>query len=482
MKRPFLFILCCLTLGAPALHATDYDNLLFFNGIGTAMPAGGNSNTVGIEQQVNEMYQRYYTSKAASSSATVYDLKNNQPKVIVGQSQGGVRALGYASMYPSTTAAVVTIGAPVKGHPMLLNLQTTKNAVSSACQTIYAGATAALDALGPHILDLTSLAARILGPTLVDQIANAMLVFKINDDVNLKAILTMAANPSTTAYPGIKDLSPTSAFFQKYINPSVSYKFVRVQRGVTEGPRVIEGESIDGSAKNALSQIAGTVETPQYNYYMVPASAASVKKIPDNIYLSFIRGIQNDPLTFLDSSSEVAVRLNMTIYKNVTSMAASVETGQAHENDILKIAAALSLNIPLALVCASMADTCRANARCCQNGHDWVANYVKNIGLILGDTSNDSFIPCSSQSWDLSVLGGKTFGPSLVRDFLDNHIQEMSDPKIFGQNGGMHSGAADHDGYLAQVLNYIKHDCMQKTQKAANEDGDFTSLAIDGGP
>ena len=202
--------------------------------------------------------------------------------------------------------------------------------------------------------------ATILGPTIVDQIANACLKFNLASDVNLKAFLEMAANPSTQAYPGLRDLSPASYFFQKYIDPGtdLSYQTVKVQTGTIDEPQVTDGESIDGTGGDALAQLGDDEQVPVFQFFQIPTLTYE-KKLSDDTYISFIRGTRNDPLRCATPRRSRAFARSSPYTRRHTSIAYGIETANEAVDTILAISAAFSANGLLAEYYTCLADDCR---------------------------------------------------------------------------------------------------------------------------
>lgn len=457
-KFKFVYLIAIAVLFIDIIHANDYDNLIYMWGIGTTMPSGMTSNTIGIEAQANEI------SKAFE--------KITQKKVIVGQSQGGVRALAFANNYPNQTAAVITIGSPVKGHPMLLNVQTTKNSLNDAVKTIVDGGLNVVPVLGPIVVGFST--AFIPGNTIGDKIVNVCLDCKVyKDNLCMRDLLNMAQDTTTTQYPGISDLNPKSPFMQHTIYHAgckVTVETVKVQTGTSTAPQVIGSSTgyIPGTTFQALDNTKIPVlTTPEYNIYIL-FKVDIPQKIPSDVYVSFIRGTQNDPLSYFDSAKRQEVRGMMDTYMNVTLTAGNIERGLAISAGVAAVGLACCLNIPGAIAAAASSAALGDSSQRCYNGHDWVSGYVTNFGNLLGETRNDCFIPYSAQAWNTSQIGGTPMGASeVVAEFPVNHAEELSDSRIWGTGGAM--GKALNDGYVATLLQYTQNKLNSTTGSAISD-------------
>jgi len=493
--------------------------------MGTAMPNGGNADSIGIEDQVDQMFLKYYqpqqlvdgsttvtgytwvpggpqnqngvntliptetsTQSSASAPSASTSSYNYLPKVIVGQSMGGVRALGFASKYPNQTAAVITIGSPVTGHPMLLNPQTTKTQISNAVNIIADGFANVLGWGGDVVLAVASpiLKADGYGSDLGDQVVNILLGVAYNNvapnstnAVNLQYIGNMISNPTTvSSVPGLADLAPNSSFFNKWINPSSTSQTTtyKVQVGTEYAPEIVNYAVFNNDPSQPFPYgmpgfppgplafpIIQTVSNPNYEYYQV-VKQGGVPKISSSTPVYFIRGTDNDELNLLKAMSPNDYQTALDIksaYLSITEDAYNFWTGYS----ILVAAAMLAYtacgDLPDAGLSALIAATAIDAATYCENGHDWVANYINNIGTILGDTSNDSFIPESAQSWDTTIYGGTTFLSTIPTSSAvptANHVSELSDPTIWGTGGSM--SAAYSGGIITQLLKSLPQNVL----------------------
>lgn len=208
MKAKLFGLISLLLLGSVfSVWATDYPNLLFFPGIGSAIvtengTAVSDADTVGMVRQVDLMKNHYIDNTQATAgkptdpnyanSGQVTGPASPTPKVIVADSQGGVRALGFASKYPQYTAAVITLGSPVMGHPLCLNPATSKKNINDALHTILDGAAATVPVFGDVFCGLL-----LQGKDPIDFVVDTFGLTE-NSNPNVSSIAQMAKDASGT--------------------------------------------------------------------------------------------------------------------------------------------------------------------------------------------------------------------------------------------------------------------------------------------
>lgn len=452
MKKTTTFILVTV-LTAPLAFATQFDNLLFFDGIGSTVvdsdsltsSALSNSNNLSLERQV-DLFRSHYVTPATPG-----------PKVIVAHSQGGVRALGFASKYPQDTKAVITIGSPVKGHPMLLNPQTTKNKVNKAIEIVKNGASAVIPVAGDVTLGVVDqiLKAAGYGGTVVDQLTNAILMSKVTgDSANLNSILEMALDPSTQRFPGLKDLSPNSDFITSRISPKIdhTYKTVKIHTGYEWVWVKTDTKVIQLGFTRIRIPIYGFRSVPTYAFKQVLTSTTVTPKLAKSTLVSFIRGTNNDPLSFVDASTRQSIKKVMADYVQATRAAETIEAGLGVIYAGVAVSAGLSLNFPLAIAAGGTSVLFYSYSDKAGRGAEWVENYKSSLGDILGDRDNDSFIPYKAQSWDAESLGGTTMRWN-NENFPDNHLTERINPQIWGVGGQLGKAVtSEGDPVLRRLL------------------------------
>lgn len=422
------------------------DNLLFFTGIGSGMNAYGvnkTTNELSIKEQVDIVYNH---------------TKGGSPKVIVGHSQGGVRALGFASIYPTATAAVITIGAPVRGHAMLANPRETVRKIDAGIRTITRGVAAVLPGFGSlalagfDVLGLGSPTRSLL--TILGLVAPEKL-----DDVNVSNTAEIALNPgSRTGNPGLHDLSPTSSFMKDYIYPGTSpvYRTVRTQIGTRKIAKISSYKTVKFLFFSWKKPVY--TYTPIYKTYQVFSGTTPVPKIPKDVFVHFITGSQNDPITLLENEDQKIARDTLDTSQGVLSLVSKAEAAAAVTMSFTGVALCATIGgIPEGLLLMASGVYFANLSADANKGAQYLKNYKENFGDILGNRENDSFIPLDAQSWDAS-LGGSPIVSSLSRDFLLNHAEQTDSEGLWGRGGSLDKKLITGGwlGYVSETLSQMR--------------------------
>lgn len=406
---------------ASVFSQTMDPNLKFFRGIRSDF-MGTQSQYVPMEQQV-----QYVNSVIGNPG---------QPVNIVGHSQGGLRALGYAGLLNQTGRAgniknIVSIGGPVRGFsPLAKGAAVLKDDIDKAANKI-SGGLQAVDKLGVDIDGLSKIRAN-------GGLAGLLTAFSV--DGTLFTELVQNADNSSMSF---RDMKPGSAFIQKnVVSNTIEYRNVE-----TVVPSLFKKKRII------------TVRIP---------TSVTKYALPANVSYGFIVGNNSDVLEMAEDYGATGYYIGNTrwqipptsmdgYYCLATSIAAQLWKAKevlAHA-DYLRYKAGLFYPGHAKDALKKEKDAAawekKANA-----GYDWVYHYEKNIATILGTgvNGNDSFIPCGDQYIDVAAFGGRYIDRETKGKFEGkyNHLTETNHTDIWGSGGGLDINTIGYNGKLASWI------------------------------
>jgi hypothetical protein len=444
------------------VFAADCSNLQFFEGIGTKFSNGYNTNQLSFQEQVNHI--RYHYGQGQENM------------VLVGHSQGGVRALAYASMYPRETAAVITIGSPVSGHPLVTNINVSVAALNLIYKTIDAGVKAA-----DEIIEIIT-GSEYFSTLDIYELLNITGEARefIETDVNFQTFVDMVKNKAS--YPGIEQLNPLGSFFANYINPGLktttTTNTVTTVELVAQQKKILTGYSIKQVIDYYISiKIFGkvikipvykTVSTPIYKYITVyvpqtktttvAVQTVTVEKRIKGTYVAFIVGTNNDIVGLVES--KIGALENKS---KVESIIANLKTTA----QIQRALAAGNLYKAVTGLDASTAENIQSKVGSLFTAAQWLtkAAAVDSLAVLMESRDStfasliggagDCVIPKFSQKRDIELLGGTKLLNGIY-ECKANHEEELSHDEIWGAGGGMYIAdvptVTAGDGYLYKLL------------------------------
>lgn len=438
-----------------------YDDVYYFPGVGSEYSYGTTTHKVEqtpLSTQIQHM-DKLYT--------------NGKPKVLMGHSAGGLKAMAYASLLSQNgkkneVKGVITMGAPLKGFSGLaqgrstLNrkignkMNTLANAADAVVDTGINAVDAALSLVAPltQLIPVASLhyypgRFTLQGYTIKAQLKH--LFGPLLGHYIFQQPIDTVINLGVLGDSFVNDISPNSTFLNNYINPKTTVK----TSGYNKAVKVYQGwgyyEPVWTTKRNCFgwkySYISGwkwvkvykikqVWVDPTYNYY---------PRIDKNIPITMIVGQENDPLTALDSDTRKLVKTGIEHTKNLLIAAEAwhhVKSGFAYASIVL---------IPL-----GVQYTLKAVA--CSDARSILDNYKSEYGQLLGSTANDCFITESSQQYELNRLGGKPMAsfryPNGVAKCSSNHFEEPSHEEIWGKGGSAKYDKSSSNYSKRQRLEY----------------------------
>lgn len=407
----------------------------------------------GMEDQVEDAYNAFRT------------VKNYTKQVMIGHSQGGYRALGYANLLKEKgegdmLEAIICITPPARGFtPLIQGIDATTKRIAYVVDTIGIGVGLTVF---PHPLTVPVVKGwlwTILGGDTKSFLSNML-------GENLCGQL-------------VTDFTPGSSYIANRINPNYS---------------AIQGhweQRIVGYRNPPRPRPRGDEWDPEIEYQPIPIyqsvwvidkpAQITQTKMPPNMKLGFITANDKNFFGFSESSG--------LAYKVVSALKADPNLAWLVNNNfsdsenirnyfsILSVAfeAGIVTNAALAIYCASAAiplyasivgipaalvltaaaalytyNTGCITAALCITA-DFSTYYNKN--LLLTDQS-DGFIPTAAESRAIEEMGcQKIDGPRpYVVNFFDNHNSVCYDPLIWGEGGNMCQPSNDQNALLMRWM------------------------------
>ncbi len=411
MKKIIALILVslfCTLLGA---QVPNDDTLKFFRGVGSKF-MGVDSNFVTMEDQLQHV-------DAKLSGGTKLN--------IVGHSQGGLRALAYASYQqqhgrlPDNIANVISIGGPTTGFsPLAQGVQVLQTKLDDASTTINGGMQAVMN---------LSLVPKGTFEILQNGGVSGLLQTLGLNNSSLPALLA-AVDDVKQSY---KDMKPDSDFLTKYIVKNtyewlvfrtplgriISVKLFKI-RSDWKLPKPVKYGFIVGTSSDILKTADDlNLKVPIAGMTVAPSKVAS--------YYVKATGLASAAWDAIHTSYDIeASLLNPWMYPG-------------HRRDARKL--------------ANNASAWRDKAK---QGYDWVSNCESNFSSILGTAvnENDSFIPTRDQYIDVAEFGGSYIQNETKGRFAGayNHLSETTHPDIWGAGGSLDINTIGADGKLVKWL------------------------------
>ena len=450
MKLKLVLIMTVIMTCAYSFADEYYDDVYYFPGVTSEYQYKGTKYKV---EQNKLTTQVEHMDKLFS---------NGKPKVLMGHSAGGLKAMAYASLLnqkgkKNEVKGVITMGAPLKGFTALAQGRAYLNRkIANKVDTIVGAADSLVDTVDfftsrivpiipADFLNVTyftnvSLVKEILSTVVGYNIFKRPLEFVIDLDVLFDENF-------------VRDISPKSTFLNNYINPKTTVKTSGYYKTVKRKTGLGYYEAIWKTKRNCFgwkySYISGwkwkdiykTYQVwidPTYNYY---------PKIDKNIPVGMIVGQGNDPVKAA-GKYENTVRMVIGLVNTAITTAESLQVARG-------VFDTLTLNIPGAIRHYS-------NASKCEKSRYIIRNYVSEYGKLLGNCANDSFITEDSQQYGLDKLGGKVISrkyPNGVAKCSSTHFEEPSHKEIWGDGGGARYDESSSDESKRQRL---KHGSIQR--------------------
>lgn len=465
MKLKLVLIMTVIMTCAYSFADEYYDDVYYFPGVTSEYQYKGTKYKV---EQNKLTTQVEHMDKLFS---------NGKPKVLMGHSAGGLKAMAYASLLnqkgkKNEVKGVITMGAPLKGFTALaqgrnyLNRQLGNkiNTLTDAAETIVDTGINAVDVVLPIIMPITQL---IPDPrfhyypgrfTIQGNTIKAKLRYLFGVQLGymfLERPLETVINAGFLGDDFVTDISPKSTFMNNYINPKTTVKTDGYYKTVKRKTGLGYYEAVWKTKRNCFgwkySYIAGwkwrdiykTYQVwvaPTYNYY---------PRIDKNIPVGMIVGQGNDPLAALDKDIVKNVKIGMEVATNLLIAAEAwhhVKAGFAYAS--------------LFFIGQGVQYTKKAIK--CSDARYIIRNYVSEYGKLLGSTANDSFITEDSQQYGLDKLGGRTISkkyPGGVAKCSSTHFEEPSHKEIWGDGGSARYDKSSSDESKRQRL---KHGSIQR--------------------
>ncbi|MCH5149200.1 MAG: hypothetical protein J1G30_00920 [Spirochaetales bacterium] len=461
MKFKLIIITAITSFSFCFADESYYDDVYYFPGVSSEYTY--NKTTYKVEQ----------TSLSTQIQHIDKLYTNGKPKVLMGHSAGGLKAMAYASLLnqkgkKNEVKGIITMGAPLKGFSALaqgrnvLNkkienkINTLTNAADAVVDTGINAIDAALSLVAPltHLIPAASLHYYPGRFTLQGYTIKAQLKYLFGPLLGhyiFQQPIDAIINLGILGDSFVNDISTNSVFLNNYINPKTTvktsgyYKTVKVYQGwgyyepIWKTKRNCFGwkySYISGWKWVNVYKTKQVWVDPTYNYY---------PRIDKNIPITMIVGQENDPLTALDDDTRKLVKTGIE-HTRIALIAAEawhcVKASFAYSSIFL---APLGVQYTIKAVN-------------CSDARKILENYKREYGLLLGSTANDCFITEDSQQYPLNRLGGIPIAPSNYRNGVatcsSNHFKEPSHEEIWGKGGGASYDKSSSDESKRQRLKY----------------------------
>lgn len=361
--------------------------------------------------------------------------QSGRTQVIVAHSQGGLRSAAYAIDHPDRVRALVTVGSPMRGYRALADRNRLERDVNNAVNTILDGAFSVFGFGG--VAQALGNAGVSTAQGLVDYVLPAFGLDSEDDSINIARMALWSEGDAE----GIRDLDPNGDFITNEIAPQRTQTRAGYWARVPNGYRwVVRYKRITRRWRRIRIPYLARVQ--QYRSVWVPPTYEYVPQLSRDIAVAFIVGTESDPLKLaaaaLDDYSESELR-------DIKNVAQSVFWGAEVYWGTLRFTP----------VWGSTRRWINQNYNAAQDARQWVENYKRNYGRMLGDTQNDGFIAAGDQWWDLDAFGGHSAVDAWengVKPVPEHHIGEMTAASIWGTgSGGLTAAQIRPGGALSEV-------------------------------
>jgi hypothetical protein len=410
-----IFIFLMTTLAAQ-------EDVVFFGGVFTTLDGRG-TETYPISEQVEYLQN------------TISNRSNDL--AIIAHSQGGVRALGYASEMSAQgeadkIKALITIGSPVKGYSPLL-----------------AGKDRLMKRADDLSRDLTGAISAVLHlPAPVE--LNAESTYQLLKWGGFKENILVDSIISGEIYEldGIRDLSPKSDYFESMVNPEIYDYDVKTYTVKYLVKTVLAVRMVK----------VGWFTVPQpywkkiYGYKTVTErTPLTTNRIDSSIPMGFVVGYENNPLAFIKDPDDAALSRTLLTAAAWTFLAAKVK----YNTEAV---------VTYPIFWTDWSKNAKNNADLCQKAREICDNPEKVFERLYGSSACDSFILEQDQSRNLASLGGMAIGEDaeFYTRVKANHLTELNHEEIWGAGHGLSGSSVSFDEYSI-VGKWMENSGVHKT-------------------
>lgn len=395
----------------------------------------------------------------------VYNKLHNKSVVLVGHSQGGVRALSFAKRMTDAgkadqIKAIVTIGSPVNGHSSLIG---GPNAVKRRVDSIPTAFVSGIEAMESSL--------RLPGPVdLLREIRNLVKIsendpFYINHIYFNIIVHPMIETLFKTSAAGMADLNPASDFFKKNIKPEVT----PTQKEITRKKKVrdklvVTIVPITITLKNG--RVINTYERREewtYKYITITQTvkyAEVTPRIDSSVPIGFIVGQNNNAYSLISELTS----LDKNSRENLEDLLGPWRVGFDNARIIHNLRAKVSIS--------PFKDFHKKESREAKAARDLADDVNNIIGQILGSNKNDGLILESDQKTSIKRLGGKAIKPGdeYIVEVAEHHIAEMNAKTVWGEKSVLtgHTGLTkanySNSGAVYNLLNGLEEEIFESNE------------------
>ncbi|GAB6091296.1 hypothetical protein [Spirochaeta dissipatitropha] len=428
-KIALILIVMALCVLGGSVFSQDTDTLLFLEGVGSSLD-GQKVDNMPMASQVDYIHKEYGDASS---------------QVIIGQSMGGLRALGYAGLkgQSNDVKAAIAITAPVRGYSALSRGSSVLAAQLNSVYRTFDMGFRSFQSMGKNTLNSST----VISKGVSDGLAGMGFSAEAGPAAMVENLVASA---------GVADLHPESDFIRSAISD-------------------IDWDYHEYTLFGRLIRIR------------IPGTRAVIPGIPETIYVGQIVGKQNHPRHLIVDhmgsdnlvppvnlgplgefnvvSNNAALRAGHVLVWGQMASAQSYWTGRsAQERGLAAVAWGAFWNRKPYHTHIRRANRYQQYAGYAANARAWMDpnQITKRWGDLIGQQESDGFITANDQYWPLNEIGGRPIPFQNGHVELDtiNHASALWHEDVWGEGAtqfkGMNGGEIEEGGVLYEFLDRLR--------------------------
>lgn len=481
----------CLVFGGALGAQQGPNSVLLFPGIETLITPQYEEadGTVSYGPQQDGLTMPMDTQVARTRQFVTKRLGGTPNQVLVGHSQGGLRAMGYyhnpalTSSERSRIKSIITIGSPIRGFSPLANGNVSlRNKLTGILDPLLRGIPAALllrdfpEIPGNPNAGTTQRFFHFVtsDPMVQNVITDTKAKESLKSLAELPVVEMLGLDEAglTANYPALRDLSPNSAFIQnatkienrpvvrRVFKSAVSKDYLHPVSFLLGFPIMIDRKIPLGTRGSTFTELKnGQYITYDLVTVMEPVATAT---LPSTVRIGHVVGTEASAIRMLGHSrGEDMDEFNQNFMLGITAYGLAMWNQGAihHANSFALASMAYGLmwgwdptTWASAIQLMTLSNHILASSNACFRARDRALNLVTMLNNdFYGSPQHDGFIPVSDQSLARNQGTSHMLGGS--RGLIDklgnaryeiqlpiNHSVEKTDPEIWGPEGRIHTG------------------------------------------
>lgn len=440
---------------------------VIFPGTGTTYTVGTetkNTAVVSMFDSLNDAFNRY-NPKVNSVRTNPYG-----NLVLLGHSQGGMRALAYACKMADnglTPKGVISIGGPVRGYsPLTGGVGVLAGRIKRVVQDLTLG----IDAVDSAFLGISFPFITVGCSNELSATGIAGLIVSFNDDLAFNTVDDIvnialcgripyhnAAGESFYVSDAvIEEMTPGSDYVDEYlIKPKVVDVAAHYNKVPLDDKKVYfwNYKYVKIGFLNIKIWFLDWHMVEQFKYVYIPTTYKEDPYLPASTHVGYIYGEQDDVETFVSEMHQGEgdeeelfnkIKTGCDVAGGVMISAAAINTARAAASTTAAILSYASLNIPAGVAFTAAAAVSTAHSVSAVKASVVLLDINKTVNeRIFNTTSADGFVTADSTTLPLSISGGigwtKEEEPdSKAYDYT--HQRLHYDSNIWGSGGSLDNG------------------------------------------